>query len=49
MVITALSMIAFEDDVDALANELVFEGKEGVVRFELTVPEAAAEEEEDGI
>ena len=49
MVITALSMIAFEEDVDALAEELVFEGKEGVVRFELTVPEAAPEEDEDGI
>jgi PTS system N-acetylgalactosamine-specific IIA component len=49
MVITALSMIAFEEDVDALADELVFEGKEGVVRFELSVPEAAPEEDEDGI
>jgi PTS system N-acetylgalactosamine-specific IIA component len=50
MVITALSMIEFEEDVDALANELVFEGKESVVRFELSVPaEAPAEEDEDGI
>ena len=49
MVITALSMIAFEDDVDALANELVFEGKEGVVRFELSVSDDEPEEEEDGI
>ena len=49
MVITALSMIAFEEDVDALANELVFEGKDGVVRFELAVKEEEPEEDEDGI
>lgn len=49
MVITALSMIAFEEDVDALANELVFEGKEGVMRFELAVSDDEEEEDEDGI
>ena len=49
MVITALSMIAFEEDVDSLANELLFEGKEGVVRFELAVKDEEPEEDEDGI
>ena len=49
MVITALSMIAFEEDVDSLANELLFEGKDGVVRFELAIKEDEPEEDEDGI
>ena len=49
MVITALSMIAFEEDVDALVGELLFEGKEGVVRFELAVKDDEPEEDEDGI
>ena len=47
MVITASTMLSFESDPQALANELLFEGKDNVVRFELTVREEI--EEEDGI
>lgn len=48
MVITGATMLAFESDPKALADELIFEGKDNIVRFELTVP-AAQDEEEDGI
>lgn len=48
MLITAATMIAFESDPKALADEVMFEGKDNIVRFELTVP-AAQDEEEDGI
>ena len=42
------AMLDFETDADAMANELLMEGKDSVVRFELAVREEA-EEEEDGI
>ena len=48
MLITAATMIAFESDPKALADEVMFEGKDNIVRFELSVP-AAQDEEEDGI
>ena len=48
MIITGSTMLSFEDDAQALADELLFEGKDNVVRFELAA-RAEAEEEEDGI
>ena len=48
MIITASTMLSFESDPQALADELLFEGKDNVVRFELAVREEV-EEEEDGI
>jgi PTS system N-acetylgalactosamine-specific IIA component len=48
MLITAATMIAFESDPKALADEVMFEGKDNIVRFELSAP-AAQDEEEDGI
>ena len=47
MIITGSTMLSFETDPQALADELMFEGKDNVVRFELAVREE--EEEEDGI
>ena len=47
MIITGSTMLSFETDPQALADELMFEGKDNVVRFELAVREEA--EEEDGI
>ena len=47
MIITASTMLSFETDPQALAEELMFEGKDNVVRFELAVREEV--EEEDGI
>ena len=47
MIITASTMLSFESDPQALADELLFEGKDNVVRFELAVREEV--EEEDGI
>ena len=47
MIITASTMLSFEEDPQALADELMFEGKDNIVRFELAVREEA--EEEDGI
>ena len=47
MIITGSTMLSFETDPQALAEELLFEGKDNVVRFELTVREE--EEDEDGI
>ena len=47
MIITGSTMLSFESDPQALADELMFEGKDNVVRFELAVREEA--EEEDGI
>ena len=49
MIITASTMLSFETDPQALAEELMFEGKDNVVRFELAVREEVEEEEEDGI
>ena len=48
MIITASTMLSFETDAQALSDELLFEGKDNVVRFELAVREEV-EEEEDGI
>ena len=48
MIITASTMLSFESDPQALADELLFEGKDNVVRFELAVREEV-EEDEDGI
>ena len=47
MIITGSTMLSFETDAQALADELLFEGKDNVVRFELAVREEV--EEEDGI
>ena len=47
MIITASTMLSFETDAQALSDELMFEGKDNVVRFELAVREEV--EEEDGI
>ena len=47
MIITGSTMLSFETDPQALADELLFEGKDNVVRFELAVREEV--EEEDGI
>ena len=47
MIITGSTMLSFETDPQALADELIFEGKDNVVRFELAVREEV--EEEDGI
>jgi PTS system N-acetylgalactosamine-specific IIA component len=47
MIITGSTMLSFESDPQALADELMFEGKDNVVRFELEVREEV--EEEDGI
>ena len=47
MIITGSTMLSFETDPQALADELLFEGKDNVVRFELA--ERVEEEEEDGI
>ena len=48
MIITGSTMLSFETDPQALADELIFEGKDNVVRFELAVREEE-NEEEDGI
>ena len=47
MIITGSTMASFETDPQALADELMFEGKDNIVRFELAVREEV--EEEDGI
>ena len=47
MLVTAVSVIDFEEDPTALAEELLQTGKEFMVRFTLTVHED--DEEEDGI
>ena len=48
MIITASTMLSFESDPMALADELMFEGKDNVVRFEMAVREEE-NEDEDGI
>ena len=48
MIITAATMASFSDDAEAMAEELLFEGKDNVVRFAMTEREEV-EEEEDGI
>ena len=47
MIVTGVTMIDFEEDPTALAEELLPTGKEFMVRFELAAREE--EEEEDGI
>ena len=47
MIITGSTMLSFESDPQALADELLFEGKDNVVRFELAA--RVEVEEEDGI
>lgn len=47
MIITAVTMIEFETDPQALADELILEAKDSIVRFELV--ERAEEDDEDGI
>ena len=49
MIITAVTMISFETDPKALADELMFEGKDNIVRFELAVRDDEEDEESDGI
>ena len=49
MIITGSTMLSFETDPQALADELLFEGKDNVVRFELAVRDDSEDEEEDGI
>ena len=48
MIITAATMASFSDDAEAMAEELLFEGKDNVVRFAMTEREEV-EEDEDGI
>ena len=48
MIITAATMASFSDDAEAMAEELLFEGKDNVVRFQMTEREEV-EEDEDGI
>ena len=48
MIIAGTTMASFETDPQALSDELLFEGKDNVVRFEMAV-RAEAEEDEDGI
>ena len=49
MIITASTMLSFESDAQALADELLFEGKDNVVRFEVAARAEETEEDEDGI
>ena len=48
MIITGSTMLSFETDPQALADELLFEGKDNVVRFEMAA-RAEEEDDEDGI
>ena len=48
MIIPAAPMASFADDAEAMAEELLFEGKDNVVRFAMTEREEV-EEDEDGI
>ena len=48
MIVAGVTMIGFMDDPKALAEDLIFEAKDSIVRFELAV-KADEEEEEDGI
>ncbi|MBR2888961.1 MAG: PTS sugar transporter subunit IIA [Oscillospiraceae bacterium] len=47
MIVTAATMIEFEEDPKALADELIQTGTECIVRFELAVREDEPEDEED--
>ena len=48
MIIAGSTMAGFETDPQALADELLFEGKDNVVRFEMAA-RAEEEDDEDGI
>jgi PTS system N-acetylgalactosamine-specific IIA component len=48
MIVTGVTMIDFEEDPAALAEELLTTGKEFMVRFQLAVREEE-DEESDGI
>ncbi len=47
MIVVAATMISMESDPRALAEELIFEAKDAIVRFELV--EHVEDEDEDGI
>ena len=49
MIICASTMLSFESDAQALSDELLFEGKDNVVRFEMAARAEETEEDEDGI
>jgi PTS system N-acetylgalactosamine-specific IIA component len=49
MIIAGSTMAGFETDPQALADELLFEGKDNVVRFEMAARAEAEEDDEDGI
>jgi len=49
MIITASTMQSFETDAEAMAEELLFEGKDNVVRFAMSASRDEEDEEEDGI
>ena len=48
MIIAGSTMAGFETDPQALADELLFEGKDNVVRFEMAARAEVEEEDEDG-
>ena len=47
MIVAAVTMIGFMEDPKALAEDLIFEAKDSIVRFELV--ERVEDEESDGI
>ena len=49
MIIAGATMASFETDPQALSDELLFEGKDNVVRFEMAAKSDEPEEDEDGI
>ena len=49
MIIAGSTMAGFETDPQALADELLFEGKDNVVRFEMAARAEVEEDDEDGI
>ena len=48
MIVTGVTMVEFEEDATAMAEELILTGKESIVRFEL-VEREEEDEESDGI
>lgn len=49
MIVAAVTMIGFSEDPTALAEDLIFEAKDSIVRFELIGRSDEENEEEDGI
>ena len=49
MIVVAVSSLEFADDPKAFAEELMFEGKDSIVRFELAARPVEDDEESDGI